>query len=52
MTLFTLEEKKLRYKKIYVKDLCNIEVKLKDTKRETFGNLKKTTLYQNIHLIE
>ena len=44
--------KKLRYNKIYAIDLRNIEVKLINTKREIFGTLRKTTLYQNLRLIE
>ena len=44
--------KKLRYNKIYAIDLRNVEVKLINTKREIFGTLRKTTLYQNLRLIE
>ena len=44
--------KKLRYNKIYAIDLRNVEVKLIDTKREIFGTLRNTTLYQNLLLIE
>ena len=43
--------KKLYYNKIYAIDLCNIEVKFIDTKREIFGTFKNL-LYQNICLIQ
>ena len=44
--------RKLRYNKIYAIDLGIIEVKLINTKREIFSTLRKTTLHQNLRLIE
>ena len=44
--------KKLRYNKICTINLRNIEVIFIDTKREIFGNFRKTVLYQNMRLIK